>query len=155
MKAVELRNDKAVDELLKQGADVRTEDIDHITALDQAMADRSAGIARLLIDQGALAIVGNPEKKQKYLMDAAGIADTRLIDQILDTGVKINWQDRFGETALMHAVLAGRTENVVRLLRNGANPKLKSDKGYTALDLATQNGYPEIAVLLRKAGAKE
>jgi ankyrin repeat protein len=51
---------------------------------------------------------------------------------------------------LMIACIRGNVEMVKLLLRHGADPKLKTDWGHTAMGLAEDNGHSEIVELLQK-----
>lgn len=54
-----------------------------------------------------------------------------------------------GVTALMCAAGRGRCDLLEELLLNGANPFLKADNNWTALDFAQQMNRPEAELLLR------
>ena len=75
----------------------------------------------------------------KALLDAAGPIDAR---------------DAEGRTALMRAVLQGRLDSVVALLRRGADPNVADSVGMTPLQAAQANERPEIVEALRRAGAR-
>lgn len=51
--------------------------------------------------------------------------------------------------------VSGNRAIVELLLASGADVHAKDQEGHTALSLATRNNLPEIAEILRKAGAKE
>ena len=62
------------------------------------------------------------------------------------------WKKRFspvgGHTALMYAVIVGKTSIVRLLLKNGCDTELKNNQGRTALDLARQFDEIEIVEIL-------
>ena len=69
-----------------------------------------------------------------------------LIIKLIDLGININYRDSDGDTPLIIAVLhlgaAWPTKSIPLieiLLKNGANPNIKDEKGETALDLAGNN----------------
>lgn len=81
----------------------------------------------------------------------------------LDAGVDINTPDGRGQTALYGAALMGYDEVVKFLLSKGADPKIKDQRGFTALDAAdgkaggfgfgggSANPHPSTAKILRDA----
>jgi len=75
---------------------------------------------------------------------AAAAADSSLIDA----------RDSDGRTPLMLAVLQGRLDAVVDLLRRGADPNAADVAGVTPLQAARAKHAPEIADALREAGAR-
>ena len=56
----------------------------------------------------------------------------------------IDLASRFGQTALMKAVIAGKSDSVDLLLKAGASVKIKNKQGKTALDLANEKGQIKI-----------
>jgi ankyrin repeat protein len=85
----------------------------------------------------------------------AAFRDRRdILTQLLDAGIAIDARDEAGQTALMGAARAGRTELVRALLARGADPALQDVWGYTALTwTASSNDNPETVELLLAAGA--
>ncbi len=81
----------------------------------------------------------------------------------IDGGVDVNAADGRGQTALYGAALMGYDEVVKFLLAHGANPAIKDQRGFTALDAAegraggfgfgggSANPHPSTAKLLREA----
>ena len=59
----------------------------------------------------------------------------KIVQRLVSSGVDLN-EKSAGLTPLMHAARQNRTEIVELLLARGANPNIKSLKGYTALDYA-------------------
>ncbi len=66
----------------------------------------------------------------------------------------VDARDAQGRTALMLAVLQGRLDSVVSLLRRGADPNAADLAGLTPLQAALANQKTEIADALRGAGAR-
>jgi len=71
-------------------------------------------------------------------------------------GADVNFQRRNADdtTALMAAAYVGSVHAVSRLLRAGANPRVR-DRGNTAIDLAIQKGNKGCEILLRQVMAIE
>ncbi len=76
-----------------------------------------------------------------------------FIAGIASEAVNIDWNDSEGASWLHHAVWFGRKEAVAALIDAGIDINTKRKDEYTALHWAAYKDYPEIAVLLLKAGA--
>jgi Ankyrin repeats (3 copies) len=90
------------------------------------------------------------------LMQAADKGDLAGVQQLLSAKADVNARDQGGETALIHACRNPRANPalVKALLAAGADPNIRSRNDYTALGWATARGNPDVARLLRHAGAK-
>jgi ankyrin repeat protein len=64
---------------------------------------------------------------------------TKIIEDLISSGIDANAQNNVGETALMLAVKAGTAHFAETLLANGAHPSIKDKKGRTAKDYADKN----------------
>lgn len=84
------------------------------------------------------------------LMVLAAKGDMKSVSENLASGTDVNAIDNRGGTALMYAVMNGRLEMVRVLLENGANPNLKTKKGFNATDFAAQNKSKDIAQCLKE-----
>lgn len=131
-----------------------------------AMSDRSAGIVRLLITQGAnlKAIDG---AKMTMLHAATFGNDTETIRIFSDSGLDVNAADFTGTTPLMNAAMQGNLTAVKMLLAKGANVNAVSGDGsyqkvkagtialgnFTPLLLAASFGPAEVVNALLGAGA--
>lgn len=62
-------------------------------------------------------------------------------------------EQRYGDTALMWAAVAGHADVVRLLIEAGADVRAVDDEGVTALHLARANGHTEVAAALLAAGA--
>ena len=87
------------------------------------------------------------------LIDAAKNNDIRLVQELLDSGEDINFQNRNGWTALIRATAKGYTKIVRLLLEKRADPNIQNRDGTTALMMATLDEEPEIVRLLLEKGA--
>ncbi|MGO9121088.1 MAG: ankyrin repeat domain-containing protein [Desulfomonilaceae bacterium] len=86
------------------------------------------------------------------LIDAAKKHDFKQLEHLLEKGDDVNANS--GGTALMWASYEGQLDMVRLLLGRGADINAKNQKGFTALELASQKGHMKIAELLREHGAK-
>jgi ankyrin repeat protein len=66
----------------------------------------------------------------------------------LEAGADINARDPVGRTPLIYAVRHKQRATVEFLLRRGADPSARDQSGATALDLANQMGFTDIARML-------
>jgi ankyrin repeat protein len=91
---------------------------------------------------------------QTGLMLAAQAGHTEIVDALIAANADLNQTAKFTLTALMLAILAGRQEAARRLVEAGADVRVKGTGapgffGKTALDLATERGYSDLAERMR------
>ncbi|MCR4623430.1 MAG: ankyrin repeat domain-containing protein [Alphaproteobacteria bacterium] len=139
--------------LLKFDADVKASNDRGITALHLAAQEGYAEIAELLIKHGAN-VNAESEDGRTPLFFAENVKTAELL---IEHGADIYWKNRNGDTALLSVLKNERIQIekyylVKRLLKSGADVNA-SNRGITALHLAAQEGYVEIAELLIKYGA--
>lgn len=142
---------KAVEALLKAGADVNAEGYyRHQTALMCAAKNGHADIAELLLKRGAnINAKGDDGETALMLAKSAEIAEL-----LLKHGADVNAKSDFlGETALMLAAESGYTDVTELLLKHGANVNAKSKEGWTALMYAAMGGHIKIVNILIGEGA--
>ncbi len=85
--------------------------------------------------------------------ESAGYGDTER-HAIRRARADVNAREqRYGDTALMWAAVAGHVDVVRLLIEAGADVRAVDDEGVTALHLARANGHTEVAVALLAAGA--
>jgi ankyrin repeat protein len=163
-----------IDLLVQKGADVNIADRNGVTPL--MVASQMGFSASLLVAHGAKVNVHdrNGQTPLMYAMNNFGLNTASLL---LDKGADINAQNKFGFTPLMIAI-AGAVHDPVMLYGEDLVKKAKEEKvrylellqflidrkadlnrrdksGTTALKMAIAQQQPEVAQLLRKAGAKE
>ncbi len=87
------------------------------------------------------------------LIKAASDGDINTVRALLDRGVDINGKnDKFGFTALMKAATNNKESVVSLLLDKRADVNIKNKHGYTALDIAKNNGCDGVvAIIANKA----
>ena len=159
------QNDLAmVQYFLEQGVNVNavdsTDKVGH-TALMAAAAQANTAMVKALIQKGAdvnmattdAASVKNGPlafKGRTALMMAAPYGSAEMIRLFIDAHANVNARDVAGLTPLMFAVASENqdAEVVKTLLAAGADPKLQSTTGETALDWARKYGNPAILKLL-------
>ena len=155
-----------LEQQLADGWDVNQQDDYGVTLIGWAVEEDRYTLAERLIELGAdLEIVDN------YLMtELLVVANRGRVEQVrflVDHGVNLDYQGRAGYSALHWAAesLQGggssstlrddKVEVVKILIEAGATLDLENESGKTPLDIAIENGYDEIAQLLREAGATE
>jgi len=73
----------------------------------------------------------------------------KIIPKTLEYTANIDFQDEYGYTALMHAIINKHESIVELLLDKGANPDIRNDKGQTALMYAVSNPKSYINNIVR------
>lgn len=120
----------------------------------KALASSSNLVAvRWAFEQG----VDVKDPKDQFLYGPAMTGDLALARLLLDKGATPNLPDGDDFTPLMVAVITedSSLEMVKHLLERGADPKVKTKAGWTALTFAQRKGWTEAIALLTKAGVTE
>ncbi len=115
-------------------------------------------------DRGLKLLAERITDKHDYtlaLQQIAFLGNAKAIRLMLDHGADVNAFDPTGRTALMYAAVSDllSVECVKLLIEHGADVNAvdkhqkSGDTGYTALDIAKQNGNTPVVELLLKAGA--
>jgi ankyrin repeat protein len=88
------------------------------------------------------------------LHKALALQKPAMAEVLLDAGANPLLTGKSRVTTLEMAVKQGQTRLVHKLLLKKVSPDLSTSEGFTPLDLAVFQGYPEIAELLIRAGAE-
>jgi ankyrin repeat protein len=171
MNAASKGNTTEVARMINQGADVDAETSQGGTALIFAVSRYCADVVNLLLDNNAdpnkttaknetpliIAIKSrnllqliNDAPNNEQVVDSIGMA---VIESLLRHGAEINFQDKYGVTALNYASIYGFTGFADILIYYGAEIDKKSNDGTTPLMSAVWAGYDDIADLLIHNGA--
>ena len=95
-------------------------------------------------------------KEYKHYHSEAGAEVAAKVQVDLKTkNTSADLQVRDAHASHTSRTISGNAAIVELLLARGADVHAKDKEGLTALSLATRNNLPEIAVILRKAGATE
>lgn len=118
------------------------------TPLHAAIDSDLTDFARMLVEAGA-----NPNHPGKGQSTPMHVAIRSHQHQSLDylvglKGVRINAQDKRGQSLLHTAAAAGAVDEAKVLLEHGIDKSLKDSKDRTALDIATRYKRKEIVALL-------
>jgi len=169
---------KIVELLLENDADVNAGAWYNRTAAEFAMTGGHTEIVELLISKGAdisllhLALYMEDEAKARSLIEngadvnkrtpygttplhrAAGAGFKDIVKLLLDKGADVNARDNWDWT-ILHSAVYGGEEIVALLITGGANVNVRDGDNRTPLWYAQDEGYTEVAELLRRRGAKE
>jgi ankyrin repeat protein len=151
--AVKAGNGQSVRALLKQRADVNSQEPDGMTALHWAVRNDDAETAQLLIRAGA-----NVKAANRYGVTPLSLAATNgnaaLVEALLKAGADANSALPEGETVLMTAARAGNADAVKSLIARGANVNAKEKwQEQTALMWAAAENHGAAVKALVAAGA--
>jgi len=91
-----------------------------------------------------------PSVKISPFCQAIVQGDTARVAQLIALGEDVN-RKSLGKTPLIFAARYNRTEIIALLLDSGADPKLRCDRGHTALEHAELSNAHEAASLLKNA----
>lgn len=146
--AVKRRDDKAVNALVSQHADVNAAQPDGATALAWAAYLDDTAAADVLLAAGAKVNTAD-EYGETPLTLACSNGNAALVGKLLKAGADVNAARWDGETALMIAANSGNAEVVRQLIARGANVNAaESRKGQTALMWAAAEGHAEVTQML-------
>lgn len=87
-------------------------------------------------------------------ISAAASGETSRLEELLTTGISVDFVGKDGATALITAAAAGHVETISALVLKGANVNHSSKGGWTALVKACAAGHVEVAKVLLANGAK-
>lgn len=144
--------------LLARGAEVNTKNGRGETALMQAVGRGHVNTVKLLLANGADPNAKDDDGKTPLMrsIDDPRFSNIAEVEALLAVGAKVNEKDNNGRAVLMVAISRWNDADIIqRLLAKGTEVNTKDKKGKTALMLAAENGRPDVAELLKKAGAKE
>ena len=91
--------------------------------------------------------------RTRLFFKAAKKGANHILNDLFNEGVYVDTKDENGMTALMWASHYCNFNTVGFLLDKGADVHVRNESGHTALKLAEESLYPEIAELLKIHGA--
>jgi ankyrin repeat protein len=159
--ATRKENLAVIKKLLKRGADVNRSAPNGWTSLKSAAQQGSFEIVKVLLDAGADPNIAD-DTNYTPLMNAVSGEHEDIVKILLKFNADTNVQSgenpedddwEAGRTALMDAALSGNLNIANLLLKNGADPKLRSKKGRSVLHSAVFSANLEMVSLMLKSGA--
>jgi ankyrin len=151
--AVERRDSRAAQSLIKQGVNVNAAQPDGATALQWAAHWDDLATAELLLKAGAKVNAAN-DLGITPLALACENGSGNMVEVLLKAGANPNARLLTGETALMTAARAGSVAALKALVARGADVNAKeTTHSQTALMWAASNEHPEAVRVLVEAGA--
>jgi ankyrin repeat protein len=153
LEAVKAGDQAVVAELLGQGIDPNTAEVDGTTALHWAVRRDDLDVVRRLIRAGANARAANRYGVTPlYLAAVNGSAAT--IEVLLEGGADANEAGVEGETVLMTAARTGAVAAAALLMKRGADVNARESwRGQTALMWAAAQRHPAMMEALIEHGA--
>ena len=142
MKATRGGHLEIVQSLLKEFANIRGRNNNNETVLSLAK-DSGHPVIIELIEARMIPLNLN-------LLRAAAQGDLDGVRQALESGINVNFQNRFGHTALMRAAENGRSEIVDLILEKEPDLNMTDQNNETALMKATRGGHLEVVQSLLK-----
>lgn len=139
--------------LLKAGANVNTQNAGGMTPLMLAVRNQKEPIVDVLL--AARADLKPVDSYGRAALNYATFnATPSIVSKLIDAGADLNFQSppgmHHGETALMHAIHAGKKANVEVMLQRSASTEIRDAKGLSALDHAKKTKRDDLIALLSK-----
>lgn len=133
--------------LLAYGADVNANGDNGNTPLHRAAEDsNNSVIVQELISQGANVNAKNSKGRTPLMLCCH---EPKMIDLLAKNGGVVDEKDIYGKTAIHYASYYRCYKAVRALLANGADPKIKDQKGESALDIAKQRKDKQLNMIFR------
>ena len=145
--AVRQGHEKAVEILLKVGANPNRPNIIKETLLSTASGNGHLGLVKLLIKYGAA--TERAQRGLTPLMWAVIRRHDEVAKWLIKHSVELETKDNGGRTALHHAVANHRLDIVKQLVASGAKVGAKNSKGITPLEIALELKNRKLVDLLR------
>lgn len=144
---------ETVRRMIEGGVDVNAKDFFKATALQWAAAKGRAEVVKYLLSRPGIDVSAMNAGGTTALMTACRFGHLEVVNLLLaHPGVDANQLGKWGGTALMNAAGFGHKHVVERLLQiDGISLEATyTDKKYSPLTLARQNGHHEVAAIIEK-----
>jgi uncharacterized protein len=161
IKAVKNSDRDEIISLLNKGRNINGV-YDYETPLIVAINQLDADMMQFLIDKKAdvnFRVPGYDTSPLTHLLTVNSAYTDFIIKAaktLIKSGADVNIRDFYGRTPLMHSVNNRSDMSVIKLLiDNKAGVNSVTESGETALFIASENNFPEIASSLMKSGAND
>ena len=138
--ASRIGDSRAVELLLRWGADAKLQDIRSMTALHHACRAPDAASAEVLLDAGCSP--DTPDRRGKSALFWLKNTGRSIIDLLIAHGANLEHTDHCSCTTLHTASARGDTEIIDELLMHGANVNRENIEGYTPILHAVRYNHP-------------
>ncbi|XP_046634899.1 serine/threonine-protein phosphatase 6 regulatory ankyrin repeat subunit B-like isoform X2 [Daphnia pulicaria] len=140
MASICAKTTEILDVILATGQfDIKGCDVNGATALHFALRAKNMTTARYLLEKGADPAISDKNGVTPLHWAAYFETTTDIISRILKRFlVDINCRDVNGSTALHYAIMASNVITARCLLKKGADPTVRDNKGYTPLHIAAE-----------------
>ncbi|TWU46438.1 ankyrin repeat domain-containing protein [Rubripirellula reticaptiva] len=134
---------------LKAGVDPnsRNGDAAEDSLLTYAVRNNAVPTVDVLLKGGADPNIRSVALKKTPLFQAAYDGRFEIAWLLIDAGADANATDDVGNNALREAILGENSRLVRLLLKSGADPNHRNDEGQSMIDIAADEGKPEIIAL--------
>lgn len=144
--------------LLDKGANVALVPDEGATALHASAQDGHVTVTKMLVEAGA-SLEAKSHQGATPLHMAAGNGHSGVMRVLIEAGADPNCRKWDGTTPIFSAAFRGYLDAIRVLLRAKANPMFPKTelmgKTFVPLDMAAQNGYPEVVLeLIQEVGIK-
>ena len=157
--AVYAKQRGAVRALIKAGADIDLLENDRYDGVTIAAVADDEETLRVLLQLGASAKLITSRYDGTALIAAAHLGHDGVVHQLIRAGAPLDHVNNLRWTAVIEAIVLGdgglrHQRTLQALIEAGANLQLTDGAGRTPLQLARQRGYPAMALMLERAGAR-
>jgi ankyrin repeat protein len=143
MEAAKNNDQKKMEDLIKQGANVNSADDKGRTPLMYAAQAGSQQAIEELVKNHHADVNARDVNDQTALMKSAIMGKNDGVKFLLDNKAKIDAYDKFGRTALTYSARQNHTEVLKTLLHKNADPNIRDEDGRSPLMEAAAKGNPE------------
>ena len=130
---------------MERGADVKAQDINTETPLHLAASSGKVELARVLLDNGAVATEETYDGRTPLHTISRGTSDSqdaiRLARLLIERGADVNAPDRDHDTPLHSACASGKLDIARELLDHHATATTKNCRGETPLHVTSRSVY--------------
>jgi ankyrin repeat protein len=141
--------------LLNKGARTDIPMNDGTTALLAGVRSKNSQIVEMIARQSSAESINlRRQNGDNALLFASKSNDLRTLDAVLGANPALEEKDGFGQTALMNLARKGNTRGVIHLLKKGANPNTRDNKGRTARTKARIGKHRAVQQVLKVNGGK-